>query len=342
MTEAQVNNRVGIIAATPLLQHQMQSVVAHAGYDVAVNTSVNRLNKKFLSNETIGVWLVALDDEDYWADFTAELIEIAEVPILFSDANVPAKTDENYARWQRRMCEKLNTTVLPSAKANKPDIDLNDLALKPTKPTYELPQSLKMAKATNVSSIWVLCASLGGPQAVKEFIDLLPADIPASFLYAQHIDSFCIEPLVSTIGRHAELKLRYAEHGIQLENGKVYVVPVDHEVKFTNNHGVVWQNNEWSGPYGPSHDHLLKNVSEHYGKRANAIVFSGMGHDGALGSMAVKEAGGTVWSQSTDSCIQSSMPDAADEVGAVDWRGNSEQLAEKLIQWLAENNSRAA
>ena len=67
-----------------------------------------------------------------------------------------------------------------------------------------------------------------------------------------------------------------------------------------------------------------------------------MGSDGSLGSSLVKEQGGTVWAQTTESCVQSSMPDSAFEAGTVDWRGNPAEMAEKLLRWLAENQTKAA
>jgi len=338
------HNRVGIIASTPLVQHQMQLVIADAGYEIAVNTSPDRLNKKFLANETIRLWVVELEEDEQWTGFVQEILELTEAPILFGDGNIPGKNDEDYLRWKKRIHAKLESFA-PAVEDNvaaAPEINLDTLMAKTEQPIFELPDALKSAPSPELGPLWVLCASLGGPQAVKEFIDLLPSDIPATFLYAQHIDVGCLDALVHSVGRHTGLSVVNGEHGLQLANGRVCVVPVDHEILFTENHGILWQNNPWSGPYGPSHDHLLENVSQHFGKQSNAIIFSGMGSDGALGSSLVKEQGGTVWAQSTQSCVQSSMPDSADDAGTVDWRGSPIEMAEKLIRWLADNQVQAA
>lgn len=337
------HNRVGVIAASPLVQHQLQVVINNAGYDVAVNTSPERLNSKLLKNETIRLWVVELEENDKNDDFIQVVLELTDMPVLFGDGNIPGKNDEDYLAWQRRIKEKLIAHAPPVEEAaSAPEIDLEALIERPAKPSFELPESLKNAPCPNLGPIWVLCASLGGPQAVKEFIDLLPKDIPATFLYAQHIDAGCLDGLVQSVGRHTELSMVKADHGVQLENGKVCVVPVEHEIVFTENAGVLWKENPWSGPYGPSLDHLLKNVSEHYGQKANAIIFSGMGSDGTLGSTLVKEQGGTVWGQITQSCVQPSMPDSAFEAGCVDWRGSPQDMAEKIITWLAERKAQAA
>lgn len=337
------HNRVGIIASSPLVQHQMQTVVADAGYEIAVNTSPERLNKTFLSNETIRLWVVELEETEQWSGFVQEMLERTEMPILFGDGNIPGNNDPEHARWRRRIHEKLESFApVVEEPQSAPEINLDTLIDQPVEKTYELPESLKNAPCPELGPVWVLCASLGGPQAVKAFLDLLPPDVPAPFLYAQHIDAGCLEALVQSIGRHTALDVVCGEHGDQLSNGRVFVVPVDNEIQFTENHGILWQSNGWSGPYGPSHDHLLENVSEQYGKRCNTIIFSGMGSDGSLGASVVRDNGGTVWAQSSDSCVQSSMPDSADETGAVEWRGSPAELAEKFLLWLATNRHAAA
>jgi chemosensory pili system protein ChpB (putative protein-glutamate methylesterase) len=318
-------------------------VVVGAGYDIAVNTDPDRLQPALMHNETIGVWVVELEDHDQWDDFVQSLLESTEAPILFGDGVIPARNHEDYPRWQRRMQEKqyaLAPVAQPAVKAPKIDLD-RLLATRPPQ-VYTLPQQLKDSPKTDLGSIWVLCASLGGPEAVKQFLDVLPAEVPASFLYAQHIDAGCVDALQQSIGRHTQLKLVHGEHGRQLENGHVYLVPVTHEIRFTDNHGIVWQNNAWSGPYGPSLDHLLSNVAAQFGARAHAIVFSGMGSDGAIGAADIRAAGGTVWVQSAGSCVQSSMPDSVRQVGTADGQGSPVELAEKLLIWLAEHVAQVA
>ncbi|WP_051207843.1 chemotaxis protein CheB [Saccharospirillum impatiens] len=340
---ASQHSRVGIIADTPLIQHLLQEVVVGAGYDVAVNTDPDRLKPALMHNETIRVWVVELEKHDQWDDFVQSLLESTESPILFGDGVIPARTHEDYPRWQRRMQEKLQA-LAPATQppAQAPIFDLDRLRATRPPPVYSLPESLQQAPKTELGPIWVLCASLGGPEAVKQFLDVLPAELPASFLYAQHIDAGCVDALQQSIGRHTRLSLVHADHGRQLENGHVYLVPVDNEIRFTDNHGIVWQNNAWSGPYGPSLDHLLSNVAAHFGARAHAIVFSGMGSDGAIGAADIRAAGGTVWVQAANSCVQSSMPDSVQEVGVADAQGTPVELAEKLLTWLAERMAQVA
>lgn len=337
------HNRVGLIADTPLVQHMLHQVVTDAGYEVAVNTSPERLNPSLLDSETIRVWVVELEDHDAWDTFLNDLLERVEAPILFGEGEIPGKADAGYSRWHKRMQEKLRSLApVVEPKAQAPAIDLEHLLDASPRRVYTLPARLKTAPKTELGPVWVLCASLGGPEAVKEFLDLLPGDLPACFLYAQHIDAGCVDALIQSLGRHTELTLVPGQHGAQLENGRVHVVPVDHEIQVTENHGIVWQNNPWSGPYGPSHDHLLNNMVARFGRDTHTIIFSGMGSDGTIGATEVQSAGGTVWAQDHDSCVESSMPDSADRTGAVAWRGTPEAMAAKFIAWLDAHRNQVA
>lgn len=337
------HNRVGIIASSALAQHMLQSVIAEAGYEIAVNTSPERLNLQFLRNETIRLWVIELEEDDRWSDFLSEAIEQTTSPILFGEGQIPAKTDPSFNNWCKRLLTKL-TSFAPVVETapDAPDINLDFVINKPSRPVLSLPESLKHQSTEALGPVWVLCASLGGPQAVKEFLDALPEDLPASFLYGQHIDAGCMDALVQSVGRHTGLKMVDALDGVYLANCHVFVVPVNHEITISSTDRIEQQANAWSGPYGPSHDQLLENMAMRYGERCNCIIFSGMGSDGALGASLVKAAGGSVWAQSSVSCVQSSMPDAATDTGVVDERGSPTELAEKLVKWLEKQKSKAA
>jgi len=200
-----------------------------------------------------------------------------------------------------------------------------------------LPTNLQNRLSTVVDEVWIVAASLGGPEPVKAFFDCLPEGTPAAFLYAQHIDAGCFDSLVKSIGRHTALPMTEATQGDQLENGKILVIPVDHELTFNPQHRVHIKNNGWSGPYGPSIDHLVQNAVERYGKKTNLILFSGMGSDGTIGATLLKQVGGQVWSQTTDSAIQPSMPDSAHDAGCVTYRDTPEGLAKHLLQHLSSS-----
>jgi two-component system, chemotaxis family, protein-glutamate methylesterase/glutaminase len=68
----------------------------------------------------------------------------------------------------------------------------------------------------------------------------------------------------------------------------------------------------------PSANRLFSSLAAVCGRRAIAVLLSGMGTDGAAGVRAVKAAGGIVIVQDADSAQFSSMPAAALRTGVAD------------------------
>lgn len=181
--------------------------------------------------------------------------------------------------------------------------------------------------------VWVLGASIGGPQALKEFIAELPADVPAAFIVAQHIGNGFVELLANQLDRVTALQVRAAETGLRLGAGQIVVAPVEQRITFSD--GVIaLQPNRRKSVYSPSIDEVMTEVATAFGHRANAIVFSGMGCDGVEGARAVVAAGGTVWGQESSTCIISSMADAARDAGVVSESGAPAELAARLLASL--------
>jgi len=331
--------RIGIISDSLLQQHLLQSVITDTGYQVAVNSHPDKLNKAIFHSETISMWVVDIINEDYNSEFLDSLFEHAEAPVFIGEGVSPDRNSEEYSGWCRRLLGKLEEISPPEIRSfERPEVDLSIINTgPPVVETIALPEHLGNIPKASVNQLWVLASSLGGPEAVKEFLDRLPAGIPASFLYAQHIDESFIDNLVTSIGRHTELEMAMLKQDDHIQNSRVLVVPVENEVMFRTDLKVDVVNTGWSGPYGPSIDHLLKNVVETWGKKVNLIVFSGMGSDGTLGALKVCEAGGKIWSQSSESAIQPSMPDSVAEADCVSFRGSPTELADRLVAQLDNN-----
>ena len=83
---------------------------------------------------------------------------------------------------------------------------------------------------------------------------------------------------------------------------------------------------------------MITEVARKYGKNSRAIIFSGMGSDGTKGCREVIASGGTVWAQDANSCVISSMADAARDADVVSASGQPEELARHLIEKYMKKN----
>ena len=88
---------------------------------------------------------------------------------------------------------------------------------------------------------------------------------------------------------------------------------------------------------GPSIDQVLLNIGDHYGARCHAIIFSGMGNDGAIAAPLLKAYGSRIWVQESGSCGNSSMPDSVAATGCSVYCGTPEQLARELVKTIEES-----
>lgn len=325
------NPRIGIIADTILQGHLLASAVKGQGYDVVLlNTDPTQLEGDWLTLAP-DLWVVDLTQEDRWQTLLDQLLEDAQAPVLFCDGQAPTRIAAEYPRWERRLLGKLLDYV------GKPRIreELETLvparaeARKPIAPPREF-QGLAPGEVPE--QVWVLGASLGGPAAVKLFLDCLPAELPVAFFLAQHIDGGFLDTLAKVLCRDNGFDCQVGRDGSTLRRGSVLLAPVDYEVTFTTAGQVRSAGKPWEGPYSPSIDQAIQNTSHTFGARCGAILFSGMGNDGSIAAPGMVQRGAPVWAQNAESCAVSSQPDAARDTGCVSYSGDPEQLARQLVE----------
>lgn len=324
--------RVGILAEDRLQQHLLKSALVHFGFDVVINTSPERLADYRREAHSLDAWLVDLphDEEENlaWLD---ELLD-GNVPVLLGVEKAPQKNSETFPRWEKRLYSKLREIMRVDPVVGEDVAVLEKLGSSNT-PVIPLPAvfSGKNYTADPASQVWVLGASLGGPGAVKAFLDALPGGLPVAFVYAQHIDPRFEATLGKTIGRHSAYTLKNFRPGEPLRCGEVLVAPIQHEFRFDGKGLPQSLGQDWPGPYGPSIDQVILNVADYYGPRAGYILFSGMGNDGAEAIVSLKDKQVPVWAQTPGTCANGSMPESAIETNRVNYIGDPYQLALQLV-----------
>lgn len=316
---------IGVLSDSALQRKMLGDVLARYGLHVAVSCDPQSLEHQSEERLTgIDCWIVDLSDE-VSPDPILMLAEDNDQPVLFGLGQAPQTHDEGYISWERRLISKLEEFLGRIAQL---DTEESLKALDSSRTERPIPYQASSNELTE--EVWILAASLGGPAAVKEFLDELPAEIKAGFFYAQHIDRHFSRVLSQVLARHSALQLHEASAGARLRNGEVLLVPVDHQIRFSEL-GLIFLDDDWPGPYGPSIDQVLANALQHYGARCHVIVFSGMGNDGAITIPKMKRAGCTVWTQSPETCASPSMPQSILDLDCSDFNASPRELAAALI-----------
>lgn len=329
--------KVGIIVADLLQQHLLKIALMHFGYNVVLTTSPERLSDVPHLTSCIDAWIVGAVDEDGEQLGWLDNLLVGDVPVLFGMREAPSKSCETYPRWEKNLFSKMKELLSNHPLMVADEASLNELVFDNSDalPALPLPKIFQTAVAGQPAEhIWVLGASLGGPDAVKEFLDALPAGLPVGFIYAQHIDSRFQDALVNTLSRHSAFDMVPYAEGQQIKTGEVMLAPVEHEFVFDTEGRTVSKSSPWPGPYGPSVDQVMINVAQGFSNRARFILFSGMGNDGAEGAISISQNNAIIWAQSSESCANSSMPDSAVATGHVSYIGTPRQLASQLVNYL--------
>jgi chemosensory pili system protein ChpB (putative protein-glutamate methylesterase) len=335
MPHAKTAANVGIIADDLLQQHLLKTALMHFGFKVILTTDPSKMNDKPDIAAEVDAWVVDIVDEDTEHPWLDDLFD-GDVPVLFGMGKAPQRNCENYPRWEKRLFAKMKELLAEHSLviADEESINAPESVIADTHP-FPLPSVFNNIElGLPAEHIWVLGASLGGPDAVKEFLDALPKGLPVGFIYAQHIDSRFQQGLLQTLGRHAGITMVPYAEGSQIKTGEVMLAPVEHEFSFDYEGRAISKNTAWSGPYGPSVDQVMLNVAKHFGSRARYILFSGMGNDGAEAAVKISQKASIIWAQDSKSCANSSMPDSAVATGYISYIGSPRQLASQLVNYL--------
>lgn len=324
------NPRIGVVSDSNLQRLALAQTVKGHGYELSFNTSPDRLDEKTLDEAELDAWVVDMKDED--DAFLDRLLDHTAAPILFGLEEAPPQGARTYPRWERRVFVKLKETVGEPLQEEQLEILHN--AFPETGEPLLLPPEIEAHRPDGLELVCVLAASLGGPAAVKEFLDCLPKGLPVAFILAQHIDERMQATLTHVLVRHNKMPCRIAAAGDRLCAGELLIAPVGSEIDFGPDGEVIDRHIKWDGPYSPSIDQVIANVTRRFGDHSGALIFSGMGGDGSISGPMMQEAGGFVWAQSAETSACASQPDAMRATGVVTFSGSPKELAAHLVEHI--------
>lgn len=165
------------------------------------------------------------------------------------------------------------------------------------------------------SKIVAVGASTGGPRTLPIALGPLPRDFPCPILIVQHMGHGFMRGFAEWLDREIDLPVKMIEEAVRLEPGHIYLPPDGLHMEVVRQTAVLREGVPVNGCI-PSVDVLFSSVAREYGERAIGVILTGMGKDGAEGSLAIKKAGGTVIVQDEDTSVIFGMPRAAMEIGA--------------------------
>jgi two-component system chemotaxis response regulator CheB len=187
----------------------------------------------------------------------------------------------------------------------------------------------------------VVGASWGGLDAIGRLLSALPPSFRSPIVVVQHRGPGSVHGAMRHyLGARTSLEVVDVEDKEPIEDGKVYLAPPDYHLLVDE--GMLALSLEAPVSLSrPSVDVLFASAADSYGPALTAVVLTGANNDGSQGSLAVKQAGGTVLVQDPDDAERREMPDAVIATGAADGVYPIEQLAARLAEMECEHDRRS-
>jgi two-component system chemotaxis response regulator CheB len=185
-------------------------------------------------------------------------------------------------------------------------------------------------------------ASTGGPGAIVEILRGLPEDFRLPILIVLHINEPFGTAFADWLDGQTTRRVSHAEDGMLVASaaGRAIVAPGGRHLVIRDGRLRLTSDPERHS-CRPAVDTLFESVAEEYGAFAVACLLTGMGKDGALGLLRIREAGGTTIAQDASTSIVYGMPREAALLGAAQQVLRLSEIAPRLVA-LNANGAEAA
>jgi two-component system, chemotaxis family, protein-glutamate methylesterase/glutaminase len=164
----------------------------------------------------------------------------------------------------------------------------------------------------------VIGASTGGPIALHQIMERIPAGFPMPIAIVQHMPAGFTGPFAERLSRLSRLQVSEAAEGDRLRSGRVLVAPAGRHLRITSRLTVALEPEPADAKHIPSVDVTMMSADRARAGRVLGILLTGMGQDGAEGMATIRASGGFTIGESEATCVVYGMPRAAEMRGAVE------------------------
>lgn len=346
--------RIAVAADTEVQRKLLRKLLEQNGQHVVITASLGNRLLNWLEQGVADVLLIDLDDhKDQDLELLDLFLDTIDMPILFNDGSM-LQDQLTHAEAGEKLAAKLNLLYRAETagddalgesaqddtlqQENAQSVESSAMDAIETLPQAES-AALKLADNLKLAtSVWVLGASLGGPKAIQSFLGSINVYVPAAFIIVLHIKARFIDIFAKQLARSSGLNVSLIKDGGLLQENQIVLMPGDRALSFDADGRICLQKTEVTTPI----DQTLMAVGERYSSDTNAIIFSGMGHDGVNGCTIVGKLGGKVWIQEPASCVIATMPEQVQMNSDVALSASPENLAVAFMENYRQQYSKQA
>jgi two-component system chemotaxis response regulator CheB len=183
-----------------------------------------------------------------------------------------------------------------------------------------LPKPGSLAMIETTEKVVAVGASTGGTEALRIFLEALPADAPGVVI-VQHMPEKFTASFAERLNQLCRVTVKEAADGDSVVRGQALIAPGNRHLLLKRS-GARYFVEVRDGPlvsrHRPSVDVLFRSTARYAGKNAVGVIMTGMGDDGSHGMLEMKEAGAFNIAQDEASCVVFGMPAEAIKLGGTD------------------------
>ena len=171
-------------------------------------------------------------------------------------------------------------------------------------------------------------ASAGGLDAIKDFIQSIPAKTGMAYVFVQHLSAGRDSALPEILKTLSKIPVLEVQENINLEKDHFYTVP-SNKILITEDGKLKLADKK---DHMKTIDIFFSSLGLVHQSFSVGIVLSGTLNDGTLGLQVIKTYGGITMAQDERSAAFNEMPNNAVKAGAVDFVLTPKDMIRKLIQ----------
>jgi two-component system chemotaxis response regulator CheB len=187
-----------------------------------------------------------------------------------------------------------------------------------------------------------IAASTGGPQTIRKLLDELSVRKPyAGIVIVQHMAEGFMEGFAEWLAGTSAIPVVMAKEGEFVMPGSICIAPGRYHLAFDDQGRFKYLDSPPIMGIRPSANIMFTHLAVAYRNRVIAVVLTGMGDDGTLGVLQVKEFGGYVIAQDEESSLVFGMPKSVIDAGAADKVLPISRIAEYLCNLCIEKQEKS-
>ncbi len=188
----------------------------------------------------------------------------------------------------------------------------------------------------DISSLILIGASTGGPGRIYSILSALDNHFEGTIVIAQHMSAPFVPSFVHQLQSIASLPICAVEEACSVQKAHIYICSLTTRLIAKN--GSVWLEpmEEGDYPYNPCIDHLFASAA-HLPRSLKrlGVILTGIGDDGAAGSLSLFESGGECLFESEASAVVYGMPRRAKELVGCAEVGGIDEIVERIRRFGA-------